>query len=97
MTINGISPGLGPLTATAPSSAKRPSGQFGEVLGRAIDSLNELQQTADAASLDVATGGPTEIHEAMIAVQEAQLGFQVALQVRNKLIESYQEIMRMPV
>lgn len=62
-----------------------------------IDKLGALQQRADQAVQAVATGQPLEIHRAVLAVEEANLGLRLALQVRNRAIEAYQEVMRMPL
>ncbi len=70
---------------------------FGELVQDALEQLNRLQQEADDAATRLAIGEPVDLHDVMIAVQKADLGFQLALQVRNKLIEAYQEIMRMQV
>ncbi|HEY66046.1 MAG TPA: flagellar hook-basal body complex protein FliE [Caldilineae bacterium] len=70
---------------------------FGELVRDALEQLNRLQQEADDAATRLALGEPVDLHDVMIAVQKADLGFQLALQVRNKLIEAYQEIMRMQV
>ncbi len=70
---------------------------FGQALKDAVGALGELGAKADASSLQLATGAPVDIHEVMLNVEHASLGFQVALQVRNKLLDAYQEIMRMTV
>ena len=50
-----------------------------------------------AGSLKVASGEPVELHDVMLAQERASLGFELAVQVRNKLVEAYQDIMRMQV
>ena len=55
------------------------------------------QATADHAILDLATGKTENIHEVMLAVTKADLTFRTVLQIRNRLTEAYQEIMRMAV
>ena len=47
--------------------------------------------------MKLATGQPVDIHEVMLNTEQASLGFSMALQVRNKLIDAYQEVMRMSV
>jgi len=78
-------------------SAAAGGASFGELVRDALDQLNRLQQEADNATTNLITGEPVDLHDVMIAVQKADLGFQLALQVRNKLVEAYQEIMRMQV
>jgi flagellar hook-basal body complex protein FliE len=62
-----------------------------------MGSLQSLQDQADATAVTMAAGGPVDLHDVMIASEKAALGFQLALQLRNKVVEAYQEIMRMQV
>ena len=93
--------GLSPLTPTLPSSggasSTTPGADFGSALKQAVGALGELSGKADASSLALAKGEPIDIHEVMLNTEQASLGFSMALQVRNKLIDAYQEVMRMSV
>lgn len=84
-------------TAVGPSSPKTTGLSFSEVLGDAMGRLNQLQAEADSAALRLALGDQVELHDVMIASEKAALAFHLALQVRNKLVEAYQEIMRIQV
>ena len=98
MEIQRIGPSLGSLPkSTQLGIASGPTGNFQNVLSDAVQQLNELQQKADNAIESLASGEPIDLHDVTIAMEEASLGFQLALQVRNKLIEAYQEVMRMQV
>jgi len=68
---------------------------FGEVLKESISEVNKLQIDADRSINDLVTGKSKDIHETMIAISKADLAFRMTLQVRNKVIDAYQEIMRM--
>jgi flagellar hook-basal body complex protein FliE len=70
---------------------------FGEVLQNAIQEVSELQNQAGQATQQVMTGEIKDIHSAMIAVQKADISFQMMMQVRNKIVSAYQEIMKMQV
>jgi flagellar hook-basal body complex protein FliE len=70
---------------------------FGQIFANAIDQLTQKEQAADQTAIQLASGKDVELHQVMLAMQEADLTFQLALQVRNKLVEAYQEIMRMQV
>lgn len=70
---------------------------FGDLLARAIDNLNRTQQEADAISQSFAIGEERDITKLMITTERAHLTMQLAIQVRNKVLEAYQEIIRMPV
>lgn len=71
---------------------------FSEVLGQAVNKVNEVQQTANqlATAFEMGDSG-VDLTEVMIAQQKASLSFQAATQVRNKLVQAYQDIMQMPV
>lgn len=70
---------------------------FGKMLGGAIDNLAEKENTANNAIAKLAAGEDVDLHQVMLSMQEADIAFQIALQTRNKLVDAYQEIMRMQV
>jgi flagellar hook-basal body complex protein FliE len=70
---------------------------FIEHLKETIGDVNRMQVDADKLSVDVATGKSGNLHEAMLAMSQAQLGFNFVVQVRNKALEAYNEVMRMQV
>lgn len=70
---------------------------FKEALKQYVDQVNELQQQADTAVVDLATGKMENMHQVVAAVTEADLSFRLMMQVRNKLLDAYREIMRMQV
>lgn len=90
----------GPMPAASPpasaSGAQSPGG-FAELLGDAMGSLNTQMQEASALQQAVATGQVSDPTEAITATAESGLAFQFATQVRNRLVEGWQEISRMQV
>ena len=83
-----------------PALGKNTSGSvdFGAVLKNSLDQVNNTQQRAAKLAQDFELGTPeANLTEAMITMQKASISFQYALQVRNKLVAAYQEIMNMPV
>lgn len=70
---------------------------FGESLAESIEKVNNLQLEADRSIEDLATGKSQSIHETMLALGKADIAFRLTMQVRNKVVDAYQEIMRMPV
>lgn len=70
---------------------------FKEMLAKALDTVNDLQINADRMAQKVATGEVNDVHEVLMAVEEVSLGLQLTMQIRNKIIEAYQEIMRMQI
>ena len=92
---------IGPLPGTLPDpveGAKPASGaSFGEVLKDSLAQVNTLQSEADAAIQALASGGTATLHDTMLAIQQADLSFRLMMQVRNKIVEAYQEVLRMQV
>ncbi len=70
---------------------------FGEMLTGSIAEVNRLKMEADQATKDLVAGEKKDIHQTMIALEKASISFQLIMQVRNKVITAYQEIMRMQV
>lgn len=68
---------------------------FADYLKKALDKVNDIQVDSETASLDLMTGKTSDIHQVMLASEEAKLSLELAVQIRNKLVDSYQEIMRM--
>jgi len=70
---------------------------FSDTLKKFITDVNTLQNKASEAEENLATGEITDVHEVMIAVEKANTSMELMLEMRNKIVEAYQEIMRMPV
>ena len=68
---------------------------FTETLRGAMDQVEQLQGDANTKTAALLDGSGRDVHSAMIAVQEADLSFQLMMQVRNKIVAAYQEIARM--
>ena len=75
----------------------KPQAAFGDMLKQAVTEINQLQNSADKAITGVQLGQSGSIHEAMIALEKADISFRAMMQVRNKILEAYQEVMRMQV
>lgn len=78
-------------------AGKNTKTSFGDVLKNTIGEINELQLDADKAIASVELEDSGSIHEAMIAMEKANISFRVMMTVRNKILDAYQEIMRMQV
>ena len=76
------------------SSAKP---HFSSFLETAVAEVSDKMKAADAEKTKLFTGETNNLHQAMISMQEASVAFSLMVEVRNKLVESYQEIMRMQV
>jgi flagellar hook-basal body complex protein FliE len=68
---------------------------FSDLLQDAVSNVNELQQDANQKVGAMLGGHTADVHDAMIAVQKADLSFQLMMQVRNKVVAAYQEVERM--
>ena len=70
---------------------------FSDTLTESLKEVNKLQSKADDAVEDLVAGKSQSIHETMLAVNKADLAFRMTMQVRNKIVEAYQEVVRMQV
>ena len=80
----------------APGAAKAGEG-FGSVMNDLIGQVNQSQAKADQMVEALALGEPVEVHQVMIALNEASNALNLTLQVRNKALEAYQEVMRLQI
>lgn len=91
--IPGLSNLAGPTGANGANGT--PAAGFGDAMARGLQQVSDLEHRADAMAVDIATGGPTKVHELMIATTESALAVDMLVQVRDKALDAYQEIMRM--
>ena len=100
MSINAITPSIPSPSPTLPKPAPNPTsgevGSFGNALKDLIGSVDTASTEANQA-VGRMLDGTGDVHEAMIALQKADTMLQLTVQVRNKLVQAYQDIMRMPV
>ena len=92
--INGIGGEVGPIGVAR--EARPEQGSFAESLGEALRAVDAQQALADQESARLAMGGGN-LHETALALEKADLAMRVATKVRNRLVEAYQEVMRMTV
>ena len=98
MSISGVSPisalALPPLSApSAAANAAKPS--FSNMVAQGLEKLQAAQTASDDLAVKATTGDLTDIHDYMIAANEATLSTQLTVAVRNKAVEAFTEIMRM--
>ncbi len=79
------------------ASGATQSGSFSNLIESAVHEVDGKMKTAAADQTKVLTGETNNLHQAMISMQEASLAFSLMVEVRNKLVDSYQELMRMQV
>ena len=97
MEIRGAGAATIPALAagTSGATAAATGGDFGKTLTDLLSKLSQTEQSTSNLVARAATGDDVDIADVMIATQAESLAFQVGLQVRNKLVEAYQEIFRM--
>jgi len=86
---------LSPRGPAASGEAPKGAKSFGQTLQESIAEVNRLQNEADMAIEGLVTGEKPDVHGTMIALQKADLSFKVMMEVRNKIVSAYQELMRM--
>jgi len=74
-----------------------PFESFSSLLKNALQDVNQLHLNADADAQKLVAGEAVDVHQVMIGMEKANVAFGLTLQVRNKLVEAYQEVMRMQV
>ncbi|MGD0963609.1 MAG: flagellar hook-basal body complex protein FliE [Candidatus Acidiferrales bacterium] len=98
--MQGPLPGLPqPDLGSTVSGANQPGGEragFLDTLHAAVSQVGQLQSEADTQVASMLSGGGQDVHSAMIAVEKANLTFELMVQVRNKIISAYQEVSRIP-
>ena len=97
---NTISSGMPAFTGTLPTSPTVPSssgteGGFGATLKNAINEVNDLSDGSDQKVTELMQGDRQDVHNVMIAVEKADIAFQLMMQVRNKIVNAYQEVSKL--
>ena len=82
-------------TNAKPTATKKLDGNdFSQLLKKSINELNQAQESSDKALADMATGQVKDLHQAAIAIGKAETSMKLMLEVRNKAISAYKEILR---
>jgi flagellar hook-basal body complex protein FliE len=91
-----VTPVARPAAGAPANATPAASGSFGDSLSKLVNSVETSDQAANTAVQGM-LDGTGDVHDAMIALQRAELTLQLTVQMRNKLVQAYQDIMRMPV
>jgi flagellar hook-basal body complex protein FliE len=89
-----------PADLASPGSltgAQAPGDSFSSMLGKLVSEVNTQQTTASQSVAALQGGQNVPLHQAVVAMEEANVSFQLMVEVRNRMLEAYQEIMRMQV
>ena len=84
-------------TSAAMSVSEAPKGGFGEVLNQFVSDVNGKMNASETEKARLLAGENTNLHQTMISMQEASTAFSLMVEVRNKLVEGYQELMRIQI
>ncbi len=100
--LGGIPPvGVGAVSGVAGAATGTPAAQdtdgFAAVLASSFDRLQGVQRSVDSLAVQAATGDLRDVHDYMIASSEAKLATEMVVTIKNKAVEAFNEIMRMPV
>ncbi len=100
--ITGVAAGIAPIVDVASSGSTGATGKTGgpgflDSLKSAIGNVNDAQKEAGRAVDALMPGDTQDIHRTMVALQQADVSFQLMMQVRNKLVTAYEEIQRMQI
>ena len=100
--LHGVTSGITPIADVGQSGASGSAGASGasgflDSLKTAIGKVNDAQMEAGQAIDALMTGETQDIHRTMVALQQADVSFQLMMQIRNKLVTAYEEIQRMQV
>ncbi len=96
---------VNPLPGTIPifkvpsieEAGEKPPVDFADLLAKGINSVNDLTRESEKLTVDLALGKPVELHQVMLASTKASIALELLIEIRNKVLEAYQEISRMPV
>jgi flagellar hook-basal body complex protein FliE len=89
--------GTAPATSSVAATDGASPTTWGHMVQQMVMDVNSQQSNANAMVTDVLKGGPTPVHQAMVATEEASLSFEFLAEVRNKVLDAYNQIMQMQV
>jgi len=92
-----VAPGLAAGAGATSIDGMKPSGSFSELVGGLVREVDAKGKAAETEVRRLMLGETDNIHQSMIAMQESGVAFSLLVEVRNKLVDSYQELMRMSV
>jgi flagellar hook-basal body complex protein FliE len=95
--VGKISPSLFTEPVKGPKANETGGPSFSETISSFIKDVDQLERDAAEAIEKLVTGEATDLHEVMVAVEKAGVSFDLLMEIRNKMLEAYREIMRMQV
>ena len=95
--LTGAGAGLQTLVGPTTSEASGTGKSFGDFLSESLKKVDDLQKGSDAAVAQMAKGDGPGIQEAMVAIEKADVAFKLMMEVRQRILDAYQEVIRMQV
>lgn len=93
--LDGISDAGAQSSAASTNGSSSEASPFSDLLTDAVGQVNQLEEQAHTAVSGLMTGSGVDVHRAMIATQKANMAFELALAVRNKAVQAYQQVIGM--
>jgi flagellar hook-basal body complex protein FliE len=99
MNVSPVKPSLIPAleSGTQPTSASSALDQVTSSFQKTLDALSQTQQNSDSLMQQLAAGENVDVHQVMMASSETDVNFRIAMAIRDQLVTTYQEMMRMSV
>jgi len=98
ISVSGVGPrSIGPKPPVAPSIRGGEKPSFKDLLVNSISEVQRLQTQADQSIRGLVSGEITDVSQVLVAVEKADIAFATMMQIRNKIVEAYQEVIRMSV
>ena len=88
---------IGSITGANSTGATSQTQSIGQTFNQVLDSLNQSQLTSDNLVQQLSAGGDVDLHDVMIATEENDVNFRVAMAIRDKLVDAYRQVMQMNV
>jgi len=93
--IGGLNPLRPNITTNVGNQKTSENSEFGKILSDALKSVNDQQKNVEKLSDDFATGKVSNIHELIVEAEKASISLRLTVEVRNRIVDAYREIMRM--
>jgi flagellar hook-basal body complex protein FliE len=98
LSVSGVGPrSIGPKPPVPPSIRRGETSSFKDLLVNSISEVQRLQTQADQSIRELVSGEIADVSQVLVAIEKADIAFNTMMQIRNKIVEAYQEVIRMSV
>ena len=95
-SIQSVTQGIADMADPSPASGSGETTDFSSTLQSAVEQIGQLQSDAQSKAAGLLSGNGEDIHSAMLAVEKANVSFEMMVQVRNKIVQAYQQVSGIP-